>query len=96
MVQRAKSSVNGFITSRIFDQPIPRQSKRPTVSERDTGKTLGLMGQIKRYLDDLREDQIGISDTSRRQQKILAVLERIEKLLLDIRWALFKLLGRKP
>jgi len=96
LVDRAKSTVNGFITSRIFDQPIPRQSKRPTVSERDSGKTVGLLGQIKREIGDLREDLIGIEDTSQRLQKILAAMERIENLLLEYRWASFKSLGRKP
>ncbi len=94
--EKAKLSVNAFITECIFSIRPPRQARRSTLAEAQAGKMLGQLGAIKQELRELRDnlrsdvEQVRSFDTVERQ------LAHIEIVLTDIRWALFKLLGRKP
>lgn len=94
-VKRSGLTTNAFLTKSWYEKPIPRQSKQIKLNEAQAGRTLGVMGKIK---DELKAIRVKLSNHQESPvlQKIYAVLKSIENILIDIRWAMFKLLGRKP
>lgn len=94
-IERSGLTANAFLTQGWYGQSVPRQSKRIKLSEAQAGQTVGIMGKIKDEIKAIRQSLADHQDSAI-LRKIYAVLKSIENLLLDIRWAMFKLLGRKP
>jgi hypothetical protein len=81
-------SMNAFITKSIFDAPVPRQSRRPSMEAGELARLLGHAARIRERLDEIAET----GDDSAGAQHIATAQEDIATL----RAAILKAMGRAP
>jgi len=89
MVARSGLSRQGFMWSKILDEDLPRQVRRPSIAEKQLVTILFRMTEIR---DLCKEAVLLLKD---RYEEPLDIFEQIQHSLLKIRADLFKALNRK-
>src|SRR5215469_9751470 len=88
-VETSGLSVNAYITTALFNLPVPRGARRPAVEKAMLGKLLGRSGAIRDALD--HATRIAGDDV-----RLLAAIEAAHDELTVIRAAVLKMMEREP
>ncbi|PUB88039.1 MAG: hypothetical protein DBP00_07355 [gamma proteobacterium symbiont of Ctena orbiculata] len=87
-VEKSGLSYNAFITKNVFDEPPPKQSRRPSLVEKYIARSLGMDGRLR---DIFREIRLRCSGND-----IALLTEEGDDILIEKRTEKMKLMGRKP